>query len=102
MKNFLFLTLLISIYAVVPAGYKLIWSDEFEGSSIDGTKWGYDIGGGWGNNELEYYTNRGQNAYVSDGKLHIKTIKENYEGKKYTSARMLTKGKENLNFNMDM
>ena len=50
MKNFLFLTLLISIYTTVPAGYKLVWRDEFEGSSIDGTKWGYDIGGdGWGN-----------------------------------------------------
>jgi beta-glucanase (GH16 family) len=94
MKNFLFLTLLISIYTTVPGSYKLVWSDEFEGASIDGSKWGYDIGGGgWGNNELEYYTNRGQNAYVSDGKLHIKAIKESYEGKDYTSARMLTKGK---------
>ena len=42
-----------------------VWSDEFDGSQIDGNKWHYDIGGsGWGNNELEYYTDRSQNSYV--------------------------------------
>ena len=94
MKFVLLFSLILSIYTAVPAGYKLFWSDEFEGNSIDGSKWGYDIGGGgWGNNEYEYYTNRRENSYVADGVLHIKAIKESFEGKDYTSARMLTKGK---------
>jgi beta-glucanase (GH16 family) len=99
MKFALILSLLVSSLCGVPAGYRLVWSDEFEGNSIDGSKWGYDLGGGgWGNNELEYYTNRGQNSYVQDGILHIKAIKESFEGKDYTSARMLTKGKFEFQF----
>ena len=85
----MFLTLLISIYIAIQSGYKLIWRDEFNES-----KWSYDLGGdGWGNRELEFYTNRGQNAYVSDGKLNIREIKRSYEGKDYSSARILTKVK---------
>ena len=73
-----------------------LWHDEFDGDAIDNTKWTYDIGtgsSGWGNNEWEYYTDRKENAYVKDGILHIRAQKEDYEGQKYTSARMLTKGK---------
>jgi len=73
-----------------------LWHDEFDGESIDLNKWTFDIGtgaSGWGNNEWEYYTDRKENAYVKDGILHIRAQKEDYEGKKYTSARMLTKGK---------
>ena len=73
-----------------------LWHDEFDGESIDLSKWTFEIGtgaGGWGNNEWEYYTSRKENAYVKDGVLHIRAQKENYEGQKYTSARMLTKGK---------
>lgn len=72
------------------------WNDEFDGETIDTSKWTYDIGtgsNGWGNNEWEYYTNRKENAYIKDGVLHIRAQKEDYEGQKYTSARMLTKGK---------
>ena len=75
---------------------KPFWNDEFDGDAIDNSKWTYDIGtgaSGWGNNEKEYYTNRKENAYVKDGILHIRAQKEDYEGSKYTSARMLTKGK---------
>ena len=74
----------------------LLWSDEFEGSSIDETKWGYNIGtgeNGWGNSELEYYTNRPENVYVKDGLLHIRAQKEDYEGQKYTSTRLLSQNK---------
>jgi beta-glucanase (GH16 family) len=81
----------------------LLWSDEFDGpagSAPDSTKWGYDIGGnGWGNNELETYTSRTQNAYLDgNGNLVIKVINENFTGgdgiaRNYTSARLLTKGK---------
>jgi beta-glucanase (GH16 family) len=71
-----------------------VWSDEFNTDGLpDASKWGYDVGGtGWGNNELQYYTNA-LNATVSNGKLKIEARKENYSGKSYTSARMVTKNK---------
>ncbi len=84
-----------------PANYKLVWSDEFsgpDGSSPDSSKWTYDIGGnGWGNNELEYYTNRTQNAQVKGGNLVITAQQESYTGadgvtRNYTSARLKTQG----------
>jgi beta-glucanase (GH16 family) len=84
-----------------PEGYTLVWSDEFnrkDGSQPDASKWTYDIGGsGWGNHELEYYTNRAENARIEDGKLVITTRQELYtapEGAKfnYTSARLKTEG----------
>lgn len=75
----------------------LLWSDEFDTPGApDASKWGYDIGtgsGGWGNNELEYYTSRPDNVIVSNGTLKIIAKKENYNGSAYTSARMLTNGK---------
>jgi beta-glucanase (GH16 family) len=72
-----------------------VWSDEFEYTGApDGAKWGYDIGGsGWGNNELQYYTNSINNAKVENGKLTITAIKENFGGRNYTSARMVTRNK---------
>jgi beta-glucanase (GH16 family) len=75
------------------AEWKLVWSDEFEGKQIDRGKWDFDIGNGddgWGNAELEYYTNEPKNAYVQDGSLHIRAIKEKRERFDYTSARMKT------------
>ncbi len=75
---------------------ELIWSDEFNYSGLpDSTKWNYDVGGhGWGNNELQYYTSRRpENARVENGILTIEARKEDFEGKKYTSARLVTKGK---------
>jgi len=76
---------------------KLFWSDEFEVSgSPDSSKWSYEIGNGpdgWGNQELEYYTNESNNAFVKNGMLNIQAIKENYEGRHYTSARLISKGK---------
>lgn len=90
----LFIALIIAIQSTVPGGYRLVWSDEFNGNSIDTSKWGYDIGGnGWGNNELQYYTSNWENAYVSGGLLHIRAIRGYYNGRDYTSARLLTKGK---------
>lgn len=77
---------------VVP---KLIWNDEFnyEGSP-DSYKWDYDIGGhGWGNNELQYYTDRLENVRVDNGHLIIEAKKESYEGNNYTSARLVSRGK---------
>lgn len=80
--------------------YELVWSDEFETDGLpDATKWSYDYGTGcpncgWGNNELEFYTkDRLENARVEDGMLIIEAHKEDIEKSKYTSARMVTKGK---------
>jgi beta-glucanase (GH16 family) len=81
----------------------LVWSDEFDGpakSSPDSTKWSFNTGGGgWGNNELEYYTSRIQNAVMDgEGRLVISALNEKYTGpdnvtRNYTSARLVTKGK---------
>ncbi len=71
------------------AGWQLIWQDEFAGDSLDLTKWQHETGGhGWGNNELQYYTQQRKNAFVEDGKLVIQAVKEPWEGREYTSARL--------------
>jgi beta-glucanase (GH16 family) len=84
-----------------PAGYALVWSDEFnakDGSAPDPAKWTYDVGGnGWGNHELEYYTNRPENVRVEKGKLVITARRETYKGadgvtRDYTSTRLKTQG----------
>jgi beta-glucanase (GH16 family) len=73
--------------------YELVWSDEFDGNSVDANKWVYDVGGGgWGNSQLEYDTN-GLNASVSDGNLIIEGRREDYGGRSFTSTRMKTKNK---------
>lgn len=69
------------------------WSDEFDGNGApDANKWTYDLGGsGFGNSELEYYTNTINNAEVKDGLLTITAKKEPYGGMAYTSSRMVSK-----------
>ena len=76
--------------------WQLVWSDEFNGSGMpDSTKWIYDTEGNsasWGNNEEQYYTvGRKENARIENGKLVITAIKEDFEGKNYTSARLISK-----------
>lgn len=85
--------------------YQLVWSDDFDGAEIDESKWSFVLGDGcdispdlcgWGNNELEYYTARPENAFISNGNLIIRARKENplYLGTyQYTSARLVTKDK---------
>jgi beta-glucanase (GH16 family) len=84
------------------AAWVLVWSDEFNrqsGSPVDSSKWVMETGGdGWGNRELEYYTNRPQNVYQQDGNLVIKVLSERYTGvngvtRDYTSGRLKTQGK---------
>jgi hypothetical protein len=75
--------------------WRLVWSDEFDsGVQPDQTRWSYDVGGGgWGNQEFQYYTDsRPQNSRVQDGLLIIEAIKEDFFGSTYTSARLRTKG----------
>ena len=74
-----------------PEGWHLVWSDEFEGESINPENWGYDLGaGGWGNGEAEYYTSRSENSRIEDGMLVIEARQEKYEDSYYTSARLKT------------
>ncbi len=84
-----------SVQITVTVALSLVWSEEFDTPGApDPAKWGYDLGaGGWGNSELQYYTNRADNAVVSNGTLKIIAKAESYSGSNYTSARLLTKDK---------
>ncbi len=76
--------------------WQLIWSDEFDYKGPpDPAKWSYDVGGhGWGNQELQYYTaRRKQNARVENGRLIIEARQDGWHGHRYTSARLISKGK---------
>lgn len=74
--------------------WKLVWSDEFSGTSLDTSVWNIEVNGhGGGNNELQYYTARPENLYLKDGLLVLEARKESYKGKNFTSARINTKGK---------
>lgn len=78
------------------AQYALVWEDNFDGTTVNTSKWAFQEGTGcptlcnWGNNELQYY--RAANATVSGGFLTITAKKENFGGKAYTSARLRTLG----------
>lgn len=87
-----------------PADPVAFWSEDFQGESLDPNVWSYEIGTGdwgWGNNEQQYYTDRAENIYLKDGYLYIRAaletdaaaIANKFNGKKYTSARIVSKGK---------
>jgi beta-glucanase (GH16 family) len=89
-----------------PPGWKLVWSDEFDGDAIDRKKWDFDLGNGffnyeantwisgWGNGELQYYTREPENAFVAEGQLHIRALKESRDGFGYTSAKLKTRRRD--------
>ena len=84
---------IIGFQFVTAQCFQLVWSDEFNGSAVDLTKWTPEIGDGfttW-NSELQIYTNNPQNIQVSNGSLKITALLENYLGFNYTSARLNTK-----------
>lgn len=77
--------------------WELVWSDEFDTEELDMDKWSFQYGTGaseglvrWGNNELQYYTDREENLYIEDDKLHIRALSENFGNSNYTSARIRT------------
>jgi Glycosyl hydrolases family 16/Calx-beta domain len=83
-------------------GLTMTWSDEFSGAALNTGDWNYEIGDGcpncgWGNNELEYYTN-GDNVYLQSGKLFIEARVEVIGGKGFTSSRITTKNKKFFKF----
>ena len=74
--------------------YALVWSDEFDNNELNLNKWTYDLGQGdwgWGNNELQFYTNNSANINVDSGYLHIIAKSQQFAGANYTSARIKTK-----------
>ncbi|CAM4445319.1 glycoside hydrolase family 16 protein [Paenibacillus tarimensis] len=77
--------------------WRMVWNDEFNGangSAPDGSKWNLiHAGGGFGNNELQYYTNRRDNSYLENGNLVIKAQKEEFGGHAYTSAKLTSQNK---------
>jgi len=82
----------------VRAGFELTWSDEFEGpagADPNPTWWKREVGGhGWGNRELQYYTDRPDNARLAgDGTLEIVAREQAFHGARYTSARLATEGR---------
>jgi beta-glucanase (GH16 family) len=86
---------------IVDRNYQLVWEDDFSGAAgkaPDAKKWQYDIGigpgnDGWGNQELEYYTDRPQNVALDGaGNLAITARKESFGGRGFTSGRINTKG----------
>ena len=100
--TFILCTLLLAALPAAPA-QTLLWSDEFSGTAVDPNNWEFMIGDGcaygncgWGNNELEYYTSRPENAYVSGGYLHIVARAESYAGAQFTSARLRTLDKHDF------
>ena len=88
---FIGVSLISSCYA---QEWQLVWSDEFDGTIINDSNWTHEIGGnGWGNNELQYYTDRDTNSYINNGYLVIQALEENYSAWNYTSARLKSQGK---------
>ncbi|WP_068782683.1 family 16 glycosylhydrolase [Paenibacillus sp. GM2] len=96
------------------AGMTLIWQDEFNGTQLDASKWNYELGyyigddpnsWGWGNAELEHYTNSEQNVFVQDGKLNIRALndpksfpQDPNRYAQYSSGKINTKGHLSLQY----
>ncbi|MEM8523838.1 MAG: family 16 glycosylhydrolase [Bacteroidota bacterium] len=82
-------------------GFELVWADEFEGEAVNEEDWTFEIGNGnngWGNNELEYYTDRPENVRIENGQLIIEAREESFGGFPYTSTRMKTQDKRIFQF----
>jgi len=97
MKKIFPLAFLLLSLTAYSQDWQLVWSDEFNGTSLNTNDWIYDLGtgsqfglNGWGNNELQYYTNNTANVSVADGMLRIRAQQENVGGMNYTSGRIRT------------
>ena len=99
MRRVVFNMAVISLLLSTQVFGAVVWEDTFDGPSIDTSIWAFEVGNGtdgWGNWELQYYTDRidgdsGANAYIENGNLVIEARRENYGGKQFTSARLITK-----------
>lgn len=93
----LLIAIFYSVSSFSQSKWKLVWKDEFNYTGMPSAKkWQFDTAGnksGWGNNEAQWYSsNNKANAIVNNGTLKITAIKEEIRGKKYSSARLYTKG----------
>ena len=96
-KNNLAVDKQTAVTATTTSFTTLVWSDEFDGTAVNTSNWGYDIGGGgWGNNEKEYY--QAANATVTNGNLVITAKKQRVKSNAYTSARLKTQGKREFTY----
>ncbi|MTB51274.1 family 16 glycosylhydrolase [Lewinella sp. W8] len=80
----------------VPEGYALVWNEEFDYEGLPDTSiWGYQVGGfGWTAKELQHYKDADpDNVSVGNGHLTITALQEDYQGNKFTSTRLVSKGK---------
>jgi beta-glucanase (GH16 family) len=105
LKQVLILCTLVLLNHLVPAQCPtLVWNDEFDGTTLDPSRWeqmigtgtSYGLQPGWGNNELQYY--RPENTTVANGFLTITAKKENYHGSPYTSSRIRTLNKGDFTY----
>ena len=90
--------LILGLGAILAQGqtWQLIWADEFDGNSINASNWTHEIGtgfNGWGNNELQSYTNSASNSSVSNGSLKINALEQPIGQSDYSSARIISKNK---------
>ncbi|QKG53515.1 family 16 glycosylhydrolase [Hymenobacter sp. BRD67] len=83
----------------------LVWEENFDGPTINPDNWTFDFGDGcergncgWGNQELEYYTSRPENARIENGNLRIEARREDFQGKPFTSARLKTYGRVHFKY----
>jgi len=80
-------------------GMNLVWSDEFDGSTINMNNWTFEIGTGnwgWGNNELQYYQE--DNSSIIEGNLVIEARRQILDNSNYTSSRLITRGKQSFRY----
>jgi beta-glucanase (GH16 family) len=96
-KTSLYIGLMMAFFVCFPASsqtWNLIWSEEFNiDGPVDTARWHFETGAGangWGNNELQYYTDLPENAYIRDGNLEVTVRRQDTAGKSFTSARMTT------------
>ncbi len=98
----------LDVDVYIPGGYttptsypgrNLVWSDEFDGDTLNTNNWNFEIGtgnNGWGNNELQFY--RRENTFMYDGHLVIEARKEPFGGREFTSSRIQTLGKREFRY----
>lgn len=104
-RRILCASLLILSFLAINKGYsqceRIVWSDEFDSTEIDQTKWGFETGNGdwgWGTGQVDYATSRPENVRIENGMLIQELRKEEYQGFHYTSARMLTRYKATFKY----
>jgi beta-glucanase (GH16 family) len=97
------LMIIMTAYGTAPSqsaaagGWQFSWSDEFNGPAIDASVWGYE-NGYVRNSELQYYTNRPENARIDNGNLLIQALRDNWNGHEYTAASLRTMGKKSWQY----